>query len=72
MNEQEKKPDLAAGIFALVFGAACFILAIFVHTTALTPKLLGLGCGIYLLGWGRKQVRGATKAKKLDDTDKEG
>jgi hypothetical protein len=70
MKEQNKQPDGAAGIFAVAFGAICVVLAIFVATDS-GQKLMGIGFGLTLLGWGSRQIVVFKKRKKnLDDTDK--
>jgi cobalamin synthase len=71
MKKQNQKPDVAAGTFGVIFGAVCFLLAIFVATD-LGQKLWGIGCGLMLLGFGSRQLAMARKKKKkeLDDAKK--
>jgi uncharacterized membrane protein len=62
MKEQKRMPDRVAGIFAVIFGAICLVLAIFVSTYA-GERLMGLVFGLMLLGWGSRQLVAARKRK---------
>lgn len=63
MKEANQKPNLAAGIFAVIFGAICFVLAVFVATDS-TQKLWGIVFGVILLAWGSSQIVAARRQKK--------
>jgi len=74
LKKKKRKPDAAAGKFAIAFGGFALILAIFV-ANVLGQKLRLAAPGLMLLGWGMGQVslakkwQGSKDAKKEDEQD---
>jgi hypothetical protein len=66
VKQKRRKPDTAAGNFAIAFGGLVLMLAIFASAN-LGRKLAAMSSGLMLLGWGIGQVVSAKKWRGLED-----
>lgn len=63
MKNWTRRPNPAAGAFAVIFGGICLILATFVASDP-ARRLSGAGFGLKLLGWGSSQIVAARRVSR--------